>query len=154
MEESTSQAIYTGVYVLVFIMSLTITLYLFGSIIDFSDLAYEYNVKSEDNSTIIDAPAEANRLLTGEEVLSYYYNYVKHDLYTEKVSPVNYNVDIKIGVSKEDLNNMSLLQLSNAIGIDNKFILRYKGASYTASGIKNIDIEITRATQEQIDALV
>ena len=154
MEESASQAIYTGAYVLVFIMSLTITLYLFNSIIDFSDLAYEYNVKSEDNATIIDAPAEANRLLTGEEVISYYYNYVKHDLYTEKVSPVNYNVDLKIGVSKEDLNNMSLLQISNAIGIDNKFILYYKGASYDAEGKKNIDIEITKATQEQIDALV
>lgn len=154
MEESASQAIYTGAYILVFIMSLTITLYLFNSIIDFSDLAYEYNVKSEDNATIIDAPAEANRLLTGEEVLSYYYNYVKHDLYTEKVSSVNYNLDIKIGVSKEDLSNMSLLQISKAIGMDNKFILSYKGASYGADGTKNIDIEITRATQEQIDALV
>ena len=32
MEESASQAIYTGAYVLVFVMSLTITLYLFNSI--------------------------------------------------------------------------------------------------------------------------
>lgn len=154
MEDSAFDALYTGTYVLVFIIALTITLYLFNSIIDFSDLAYEFNTKVEDNSTIIDAPVEANRLLSGEEVLSYYYNYVKHDLYTEKVSPVNYNVNIQIGRTTNELAGMSLYEVSKAIGMDNKFILRYKGAQYDANGVKNIDIDIVKATQEQIDALV
>ncbi len=154
MEDSAFDALYTGTYVLVFIIALTITLYLFNSIIDFSDLAYEFNTKVEDNSTIIDAPVEANRLLSGEEVLSYYYNYVKHDLYSEKVSPVNYNVNIQIGRTTNELAGMSLLEISQAIGMENKFILRYKGAKYGDDGVKNIDIDIVKATQEQIDALV
>lgn len=154
MENSAFEALYTGTYVLVFIVALTITLYLFNSIIDFSELAYEFNVKVEDNSTIIDAPVEANRLLTGEEVLSYYYNYVKHDLYTEKESPINYHVDIKISKTPEELKEMSLLEVSQAIGMNNKFILYYRGANYDEQGKKNINIEIVKATQEQIDALV
>ena len=153
MEESAYEALFTGTYIFVFIIALTVTLYLFNSIMDFSELAYEFNNTVEDKSTIINAPVEANRLLTGEEVLSYYYNYVRHDLYTEKKSPINYNVTIS-GLNNEQLATKTLYQVAEAIGINDKFILYYRGAEYDENGVKNIDIEIKKATQEQIDALV
>lgn len=153
MEESAYEALFTGTYIFVFIIALTVTLYLFNSIMDFSELAYEFNTTVEDKSTIINAPVEANRLLTGEEVLSYYYNYVRHDLYTEKESPINYNVTIS-GLNNTQLASMSLFQVAQAIGVNDKFILYYRGAEYDANGKKNIDIEIKKATQAQIDALV
>ena len=153
MEDSAYQALFTGTYIVVFIMALTVTLYLFNSISEFAELAYEFNVTSEDSSTIINAPVEANRLLTGEEVLSYYYNYVKHDLYTEKESPINYKVTIT-GINTNELKDKSLYEVAQKIGVDNKYILHYKGASYDAHGNKNIDIEISKATQEQIDAMM
>ena len=153
MEDSAYQALFTGTYIVVFIMALTVTLYLFNSISEFAELAYEFNVTSEDSSTIINAPVEANRLLTGEEVLSYYYNYVKHDLYTEKESPINYKVTIT-GINTNELKDKSLYEVAQKIGVDNKYILHYKGASYDAHGNKNIDIEISKATQEQIEAMM
>lgn len=154
MEESAYQALFTGTYIFVFIISLTVTLYLFNSITDFADLAYEFNTAVSDNSTIINAPVEANRLLSGEEVISYYYNYIKHDLYTEKESPVNYNVTISGIGNINELSNKSLSYVASKIGIENKYILHYKGAAYDAEGKKNIDIEIVKATQEQIDAIL
>lgn len=158
MEESAYEALFTGTYVFVFIIALTVTLYLFNSMLDFSDLAYEFNTTVEDKSTIINAPVEENRLLTGEEVLSYYYNYVKNDLYTQKDAPINYNITIKKtatgGSINNTLNSMKLNQVASEIGINNRYILYYKGAAYDAEGKKNIDIEIVKATQEQIDSML
>lgn len=158
MEESAYEALFTGTYIFVFIVALTVTIYLFNSMLDFSDLAYEFNTTVEDKSTIINAPVEENRLLTGEEVLSYYYNYVRLDLYTAKESPINYNITIKKTVTGSSINSAlegkSLNDVANEIGIDNRYILYYKGASYDAEGKKNIDIEIVKATQEQIDSML
>lgn len=160
MEESAYQALFTGTYILVFIVALTVTLYLFNSMLDFAELAYEFNITIEDNATIINAPVEAERLLTGEEVLSYYYNYVKHDLYTEKESPINYNVAIKLAPNSESINNSltdkSLSEVAAIIGTDSKYILKYSGAKYIdeKKEKKNIDIEIVKATQDQIDSML
>lgn len=156
MEESAYEALFTGTYIFVFIIALTVTLYLFNSIMDFSDLAYEFNTTVEDKSTIINAPVEANRLLTGAEVLSYYYNYVRHDLYAEKESTINYNVTISNGTNSinADLEGKNLKEVAERIGIDSKYILYYRAASKDAEGKKNITIEIVKATQAQIDAML
>lgn len=157
MENSAYEALYTGAYILVFIMALTVALYLFNSINDFADLAYEFNTTVEDKSTIINAPTEANILLTGEEVLSYYYNYVKHDLYTEKESLINYNVKIfkspTAELNYEELKNLPLNEIAKKIGMDNKYILKYETAEYDGDK-KNITISLTQATPEQIEAIL
>lgn len=152
MEESAYQALYTGAYIIVFITALTVTLYLFNSINDFADLAYEFNTNIENNATIINAPVGANRLLTGEEVISYYYNYIKNDLYTQKESNINYIVTIN-GVNTNELANKSLKGVAEKINPNSKYILYYKGAKYI-DGKKNINIEIKAATQRQIDAIL
>lgn len=42
MEESAFQAIYTGVYIVIFIVSLTTALYLFNGISKLAEDSYEY----------------------------------------------------------------------------------------------------------------
>ncbi len=42
MEESAFQAIYTGVYIIIFIVALTTSLYLFNGISDLAEKSYEY----------------------------------------------------------------------------------------------------------------
>ena len=94
MEDSTSTALYTGAFVLVFVSSLTISLFLFNSILDFSEKAYDYNVNIADNQTIVNVPVGSERLLSAAEVASYYYNYVSHDLYGGDKPTEEYEVSI------------------------------------------------------------
>ena len=64
MEDSAFEALYTGAYIFVFIVALTITIYLFSSITNFADLAYEYNNDVQSGATIVDTPVEQDLLLT------------------------------------------------------------------------------------------
>lgn len=160
MEESAIQAIYTGAYIFVFIVALTVTLYLFGSITDFSKLAYRYNNEVQGSATIVDAPVEQNILLNVDEVVSYYYNYVKKDLYGDEKSKgiTNYIVDIEqlrgMNVNTTSLADVYNKLTNNGREKDAKYIIKYDRYTTTNNG-KNADvnISITKASQEDIDKL-
>ena len=158
MEDSAFEALYTGAYVFVFIIALTVTIFLFSSITDFADLAYEYEETSGDSSVIVDTPVNQNLLLFSDEVMSYYYNYVKKDIYGDDSKKESYNVIIKTKAKDEagaDLSvisgesDMTISELSDRLGKNNKYILRYKSVDNAG----NVTIEIQKATQAEIDAV-
>ena len=158
MEDSAFEALYTGAYVFVFIIALTVTIFLFSSITDFADLAYEYEETSGDSSVIVDTPVNQNLLLSSGEVMSYYYNYIKKDIYGDDSKKESYNVIIKTKAKDEagaDLSlisgesDMTISELSDRLGKNNKYILRYK----SVDNVGNVTIEIQKATQAEIDAV-
>lgn len=158
MEDSAFEALYTGAYVFVFIIALTVTIFLFSSITDFADLAYEYEETSGDSSVIVDTPVNQNLLLSSDEVMSYYYNYIKKDIYGDDSKKESYNVIIKTKAKDEagaDLSlisgesDMTISELSARLGKNNKYILRYK----SVDNVGNVTIEIQKATQAEIDAV-
>ena len=158
MEDSAFEALYTGAYVFVFIIALTLTIFLFSSITDFADLAYEYEETSGDSSVIVDTPVNQNLLLSSDEVMSYYYNYIKKDIYGDDSKKESYNVIIKTKAKDEagaDLSlisgesDMTISELSDRLGKNNKYILRYKSVDNAG----NVTIEIQKATQAEIDAV-
>ena len=77
MGDSAYQAIYTGVYVFVFIIAMSATIYLFMTIIDYAELSYNYGNTALDSNLIENIPTTKYQLLTGSDVITYYYNYVK-----------------------------------------------------------------------------
>ena len=71
MEDSAYEAIYTGVYVFIFIIALTVSLLLFNGINEVADLSYEFSNKISGSETLVNVPVEQNLLLSPSEVLSY-----------------------------------------------------------------------------------
>ena len=82
MEESAFQAIYTGVYIVIFIISLTTALYLFNGISSLAELSYDYG-KIVTNQSVIESPNVESLYIDANQAISYYVNYVKKDEYDE-----------------------------------------------------------------------
>jgi len=162
MGESATTAIYTGAFVMVFVSSLTISLFLFNSILDFSEIAYEYNVNIADNQTIINVPVGSERLLSPEQVASYYYNYISYDLYDGGKIDETYDVRIYTSTTvsetyrlktKLDYENTGVdwtyKELIERIGKNKTYILTYDRVE---SGKSVIIIKV--ATDEQINSMI
>ena len=162
MEDSAYEAIYTGVYVFIFIIALTVSLLLFNGINEVADLSYEFSNKISGSETLVNVPVEQNLLLSPSEVLSYYFNYIQKDLYSTEfvnsksgVVATKYNVTIYTK-AKDQLNytntmlskDLSIAEVLNAIGTDGKYILRYE--SVASNGVANITIQ--KATNAEIES--
>ncbi len=112
MEESSFQAIYTGVYIFVFIAALTTTLYMFRNVNELAENAYNYG-ESVTTESVITAPAEKTNL-TKEDVISYYFNYIKKDKYDEG-SPNTNTINLKInGIAQSNKSYKELINNLNA----------------------------------------
>lgn len=78
--ENSYEAIYTGVYLFVFVAALTIALYLFQGVNDLADRSYDYGKVVEGNA-VIETDTEEKKYLSREDLISYYFNYIKKDNY-------------------------------------------------------------------------
>ena len=81
MEESAFDAIYIGIYVFIFVIAVTSTIFLCNSISNYSDMAYEFSHKTDNSALIVGSEVQRNNIINGEEVINYYYNYIKKDKY-------------------------------------------------------------------------
>ena len=77
--ENASEAIYLGIYTMIFVIALSLTVFLFSSMLDYSEDAYEYMHSLGNDAVIVNAPANRHLLINGQDVISYYYNYIKKD---------------------------------------------------------------------------
>ncbi len=156
MEESAFNAIYIGIYVFVFIIAVTATMFLYNSISDYADLAYEYSHNIDGEPLIIGSEAQRNKIITGSEVVNYYYNYVKKDKYNE-TDEIDYIVSINLNGKNETPNmlvntDLTYKELVQQIGISDNYILEYVGQTADGKGIINIS-KITSFTDEGGDTL-
>ena len=106
------EAIYTGVYIFVFIAALTISLYLFNGVNRLAQSAYDFG-KISSSSAIIESDGIEDVYLTKEEVISYYFNYVKKDEYLD-----TYNDEFTFSI-QGIANNLTYSQLINALTEEN-----------------------------------
>ena len=82
MSDSVYQAFFTAVFIVIFIAATTITVTLFTSAMDYSEKAFEYGkLTSSDSIVETNANVENYNIISGSELLTYYYNYVDDDKY-------------------------------------------------------------------------
>lgn len=158
MQDSMYEAIYTGVYILIFIIAISVSIFLFYSVYDYSELAFEYQNRTLSDSVTINAPSNKYRLVDGSEVITYFFNYIKHDTYGENVKKTNYIISIKNISGREIVssnsnanivNTYNFNKLINSINVKSRYILKY-----VKETSNDIYVDLIEATDEQINALV
>ncbi len=149
--ENANEAIYLGVYTMIFVIALSLTIFLFSSLMTYTEDAYEYMHKATTDSVNISGDENRHLILNGQEVLSYYYNYIKKDNYSDKSYDSNTVVTINLNTKNEtplmlEKDNVSYKDLLNKIGMQNKYILTV--GSNTTENITYINI--IKATEEEL----
>ncbi len=152
--ENASEAIYIGIYTLIFVIALSLTVFLFSSMLDYSEEAYEYMHSLGNDAVLVNVPANRHLLLNGQEVISYYYNYIKKDRFSDE--DYNSNIIVSINLNTKDesplmLNDtdMSYKDLLEDIGLNNKYILTVGDNTND----NNTYIDIIKATDEEVEEL-
>ncbi len=124
MEDSAYNSLMMGVYIVIFVMATSITIYLFSSTIEFAEKAYEYGKLSTGDS-IVEVPVNTiYNTVTGAELLTYYYNYKSPDKYGTTVIP-GYNFS-----NLEDIYNAGIV-------LDSTYTLKY---SSVVTGLRPVII--------------
>ncbi len=143
MNESTNTLLYTATYVFIFVIALSLSIMLFLGINRYANSAYEYSQGF--NGSIINTVSDGTEIydgntqvlpLTRDDVLSYYFNYIKKDLYggqSNNNADVNYDVSIVLENSNENLyagsegnDNLTNSQIEEKLKGYNKFYLEYE----------------------------
>lgn len=149
--ENANEAIYLGVYTMIFVIALSLTIFLFSSLMTYTEDAYEYMHKATTDSVNVTGDENRHLILNGQEVISYYYNYIKKDSFSDK----DYNSDIVVTINLNTKNesplllekeNISYKELLNKIGANNKYILTV-GSNTTQN---TTYINIIKATEEEL----
>ena len=82
MSDSVYQAFFTAVFIVVFIVATTITVTLFNATVDYSEKAFEYGKLTATDSVVeTTGDIENYNVVSGTELLTYYYNYYDNDKY-------------------------------------------------------------------------
>lgn len=120
MEDSAFEAIYTGVYIFIFIAALTTTLYMFRNVNELAENSYKYGMQIEEQS-LIESPEEVEYILTGSDVISYFFNNTYKDSYD---SNDEINTNFVIEYEDEKLNakkKLSYVNLEKDIDLSAKY---------------------------------
>lgn len=158
MEESAFEAIYIGIYVFIFVIAVTSTIFLYNSISDYSDMAYEFSHKSDNGALIVGSEAQKNNIINGEEVINYYYNYIKKDKYDgSNEQNSNYVVSINLNGKGQTPNlitdtNLTYKELVQKIGVSNKYVIEYTKQTNDGKAMINIS-RVTSAVNENGETL-
>ena len=152
--ENASEAIYLGIYTMIFVIALSLTVFLFSSMLNYSEEAYEYMHSLENDAVVINAPANRHLLRNGQDVISYYYNYIKKDRFSDE--DYNNNVIVSINLHTKDESplmledeDISYKDLLEKVGLNNKYILTVGDNTNDT----NTYINIIKATDEEIQEL-
>ncbi len=157
MEDSANTLLYTGTYVIIFIIATSMSIMLYFAINRYADSAFEYSQNLE--SSIINVSTTGTELqdtgktyLTPEDVFSYYVNYVKKDQYSD-TSDTNQDVDyiVRITNPKNTSGNIgsdkSYSEVMDLLKSADKYYLLYEAESTNDNGKKEVDIRIAPVTE-------
>lgn len=150
--ENANEAIYIGIYTMIFVIALSLTIFLFSSLMNYTDEAYDYMHQQSNDAVTVTGEVNRHLILTGQEVLSYYYNYIKKDRYSDDT--VNNDVVVNINLSTKnetplmlDSKTLTYKEAINKIGMNNKYIL-----TVDKSNNENTTcINIIKATDEELE---
>lgn len=76
MDEAAQQAIQIGVNLTIFIVALSISITLLLGVRDVAELAFEYDASIPTGSRVVSTKETNKRIVSGDELLSYYANYM------------------------------------------------------------------------------
>lgn len=144
MNESTNTLLYTATYVFIFVIALSLSIMLFLGINRYANSAYEYSQGL--GGSIINTVSDGTEMydgdtqllpLTREDVLSYYFNYIKKDLYggqSNNNADVKYDVNIVLETERDNIclgkeeesKNLTNSQVEEKLRGYNKFYLEYE----------------------------
>lgn len=110
MDSSTNESLIMGAYVFIFIGALSASLYLFHSIYDYSELAYQYGKNIEKGNLITGIPDDKKIILKGTDVISYIYDYFVYDTYS---NPAYTDRRYNIKILNSDTDTQSILKDSD-----------------------------------------
>lgn len=149
--ENANEAIYIGIYTLIFVIALSLTIFLFSSLMNYTDEAYDYMHKQSNDAVMVTGEVNRHLILTGQEVLSYYYNYIKKDRYSDETVNSDTIVTINLNTKNEtplilDNKNLTYKEVSNKIGMNSKYILSVDNRTNESVTY----INIIRATDEEL----
>jgi len=90
MDESAEQAVNLSVNIAIFVIALTVSLTLLFTVRDIAGLAQNLDNKIPDGSMVLSTQDIDNRIISGYELISYYYTYIK-PYYTDEEDNNEYN---------------------------------------------------------------
>lgn len=149
MEDNAYETLVMSAYIMVFLTALTATIYLFTSINNYADLAFDYGKKvpessistsKADDPNIVNPSIVASTskqiIISGAELITYYYNYKNLDFYGATKPTLDYV--IRIGTTGDISNTLSYSNLISTINVNKNYTMVFEG--YDASGKANIRI--------------
>lgn len=150
MNQSAFEGLITGTFIVVFVVAISTTIFLFREIIDFSDRVFDASNKiTGDSVLVLDGVNTANKdnIIRGVDALAYVTNYGCYNssgtyIYSPKYAE---NFDTKIRVRLEQTNG-NLTDVVNKMGY-------YKLTVQTLQTNGTIIVQLRQYTKAQVDAM-
>ena len=139
---------------MIFVVALSITIFLFSSLMNYSEEAYDYMHMSSNGAVLVNVPVNRHLILNGQDVISYYYNYVKKDRYSDSTYNSNTVVNINLNTKNESpviltSDTITYKELLEKISLTDKYILTVDESSNSQITY----INIIKATEEELQEM-
>ena len=126
--ESVNEALYIGIYTFIFVIALSLTIFLFSSLMSYTDHVYEYMHDLSNDGVNISLQADRHLILSSQEVVSYYYNYIKKDRLSENIVDDSVVLSINLNTKNEspiylERTDLSYKDLMQKLGNNTQYIL-------------------------------
>lgn len=126
--ESVNDALYIGIYTFIFVIALSLTIFLFSSLMSYTDHVYEYMHDLSNDGVNVSLQADRHLILSSQEVVSYYYNYIKKDRLSENIVDNSVVLSINLNTKNEspiylEKTDLSYKDLMQKLGNNTQYIL-------------------------------
>ena len=149
--DSVNEALYIGIYTFIFVIALSLTIFLFSSWMSYTDRVYEYMHDLSNDGVNISLQADRHLILSSQEVVSYYYNYIKKDRLSENIVDNSVVLSINLNTKNEspiylERTDLSYKDLMQKLGNNTQYIL-----TVGRNSNENVTyLNIIKATDEEL----
>ena len=149
--DSVNEALYIGIYTFIFVIALSLTIFLFSSLMSYTDHVYEYMHDLSNDGVNISLQADRHLILSSQEVVSYYYNYIKKDRLSENIVDDSVVLSINLNTKNEspiylERTDLSYKDLMQKLGNNTQYIL-----TVGRNSNENVTyLNIIKATDEEL----
>ncbi|MBR2785159.1 MAG: hypothetical protein IKD74_04145 [Clostridia bacterium] len=149
--DSVNEALYIGIYTFIFVIALSLTIFLFSSLMSYTDRVYEYMHDLSNDGVNISLQADRHLILSSQEVVSYYYNYIKKDRLSDNIVDNSVVLSINLNTKNEspiylERTDLSYKDLMQKLGNNTQYIL-----TVGRNSNENVTyLNIIKATDEEL----